>query len=176
MNQHRRVKKLVALLIVLTGVMLVSPVLAQSGSAPGSGENPNPAKDRVALRETAMAMMLLIKKYNPQTVTTVSGEVQRLKVIPPKSTMPGAIRTVVLKTEQGELTVYLVPDWYLQDHQISLKEGERLEVTGSKVHLTRGKPLSMIARELKVGDKSLTLRDVRGTPIWLEGKTVPPPK
>jgi hypothetical protein len=168
-------KKLLVLLIALTGIALVSPLLAQPGSTSGGGPDLNPVKNRLATRSAAKGMMWLMRVYNPNTLTTLAGNVQSLITFPPKNRTPGAVRSAVLKTEQGEITIHLVPDWYLQDHKIALKAGDQLEVTGSKVSLASGQQPSVIVRDLNVGDKTVTLRDAKGVPIWLEGRISGPP-
>ena len=80
-------------------------------------------------------MMMLMQAYNPKTVTTVKGGVESLGTLPPKSQVRELSVSAVLKTEQGDITVYLVPDWYLEEQKIALKAGDELEVTGSKVTL-----------------------------------------
>jgi hypothetical protein len=78
------------------------------------------------------------------------------------------MRTAVLKTEQGDIPVFLAPDWYLTEQNISLKAGDQVEVTGSKIALN-GNP-TILARDLKLGDKSAILRNIKGFPVWLKGK------
>jgi hypothetical protein len=101
--------------------------------------------------------------YDPQTVTTVKGAVESLGTMPPIRVW-GAIRSAVLKTDQGNITVYLSPDWYLAQEKISLKPGDPMEATGSKV--TMGEQPAVIAKDLKVGGQTITLRDGQGVPVW----------
>jgi hypothetical protein len=100
--------------------------------------------------------------YNPQTVTTVKGKVEKLEEINMGRRM--AMTEVLLKTDQGSLRVHLGPNWYLSDQKFSLKAGDTLEATGSKVTLA-GQPM-LIAREVKVQGKTLKLRDDQGVPAW----------
>ena len=167
-------RRLLALIIAITSMALVCPVLGQpgpgssGGPAAGGGVSPGagPGINRRAMRAAAQGTLMLMRNYNPQTVTTMKGVVESLETLPPKSKAPGAIRSAVLKTEQGKITVYLAPDSYLQEQKISLKAGDELEVTGSKV--TLGQQPSLIAKDLRVGGKSITLRDERGEPVWME--------
>lgn len=164
-------KKLLALMIVLTGIALVAPVLAQPGGSAGpTGPGTDTVKNRREMRNAARGMMILMQIYSPKTVTTVKGGVQSLGTLPPNNPTPGAAVSAVLKTEQGALTIYLVPNWYLEDQKIALKAGDELEVTGSKVSLSKGQPQGIIVRDFKVGGKTVTLRDDRGVPIWLKGR------
>jgi hypothetical protein len=165
-------KKLLALMIALTGIALVAPVLAQPvGNTGPAGPGTDPVKNRRDMRNAARGMMILMQAYNPKTVTTVTGSVQSLGTLPPNNPTPGAAVSAVLKTKQGAMTIYLVPNWYLEEEQkITLKAGDELEVTGSKVSLSKGQPEDLIVRAFKVGGKNVTLRDDRGVPIWLEGR------
>ncbi len=175
-------KKLWTLLLALAliapaarGLAQQAPQAQQGESMGPAGPHTNPVKDRLAMRSAAKTMIFLMRVYSPKTVTTVKGSVVRLETLPPNNPTPGAVRTAVLKTEKGPETVFLVPDWFLEDHKIALKPGDQLEVVGSKINLDKGQVKGVIAKELKVGDQTLTLRDDNGVPIWLEGRINMPP-
>jgi len=167
-------RRLLALIIAITSMALVCPVLAQPG--PGSSGGPEaggamrpgtgPGMSRRGMSGAAKGTLMLMRSYNPQTVTTVKGVVESLDTLPPKSPAPGAMRTAVLKTDQGNIMVYLAPDSFLEQEKISLKAGDELEVTGSKV--TLGQQPAVIAKDLRVGGKSINLRNDRGVPVWME--------
>jgi hypothetical protein len=159
-------KKLLGWMIATLSIALVCPVLAQTAPG-GSGSDPrSPVQSRRSMRSAASSMMMLVRLYNPQTVTTVKGGVVSLGTLPPKTTVAGALRSAVLKTDQGDITVFLAPDWYLAEQQVSLKAGDEVEATGSKI--TMGKQgAAIIVKDLKAGGKSIALRDNEGTPIWL---------
>jgi len=161
------VKSLLSLIIAITSITLVCPVLAQPGPGAGGGTEPGgglgPRKSRRIMGPHADRQ--LMRLYNPQTVTTVKGAVESLGTMPP-SGGPAATRSAVLKTDRGKITVYLGPDWYLDQQKISLKAGDKLAVTGSKV--TIGEQPSIITKDLKKGGgKTITLRDNKGVPVWL---------
>ena len=160
-------KRLLALMIAIISIALVCPVLAQPApGGSGYGTRAAPSRSRRGMRSAASAMMMLVRLYNPQTVTTVKGQVVSLGTLPPKTTVTGALRSAVLKTEQGDITVFLAPDWYLAEQKVSLKAGDEVEVTGSKVTMGTARP-AIIVKDLKVGGKSIALRDDGGAPIWL---------
>jgi hypothetical protein len=161
------VKRLLALMIAIISIALACPVLAQpgpggaGGTEPGGGPGPGLGHRRVLGFSRSEAFFM--RTYNPQTVITVKGAVVSLTLL---RGGPGAMRRAVLKTEQGNLTVYLSPDWYLNQEKISLKTGDHLEVTGSKV--TLGQEPAIIAKDLKkAGGKTIKLRDDQGVPAWL---------
>jgi hypothetical protein len=105
--------------------------------------------------------------YNPQTVTTVTGQVEKLEALPGMGGGGGRglqFQGVVLKTSQGNLVVHLGPGWFLNQQKFVVKAGDTMEATGSKVTLNNQPAL--IAREVKVNGKTLTLRDAQGVPVW----------
>jgi hypothetical protein len=164
-------RRLLALLIAISSIALVCPVLAQPGAGGGGGPEPEGAlrpgrTHRVMGYDRNVA--LFMRMYNPQTVTTVKGAVESLGPEASKVRGAGAMRSAVLKTDHGSITVYLSPDWYLDQERISLKAGDQLEVTGSKVTLGKNKQPAIIAQKLKKsGGKTITLRDAKGVPVWL---------
>lgn len=103
------------------------------------------------------------RMYNPQTVETVSGEVVKVEKIKPIRGMSYGIH-LILKTDSGEIPVHLGPAWYLDNQDIAVSQGDKVEVKGSKVEFN-GKP-AIIAAEVKKGDKVLKLRDENGYPAW----------
>ena len=79
----------------------------------------------------------------------------------------------VVKTDQGNITVHLGPARYINQHQIVLKPGDAVEVTGSKMEMGGG--TMMVAKEVKVGGKTFQLRDDQGVPLW-RGQGRPQPQ
>jgi hypothetical protein len=165
--------KLLALIIAITSIALIGPVLAQPGPGGGGAMEPGtgmgPGKSRMGMGRSG-AEVMFTRHYDPKTVTTVKGGVESLGSMPPGSQAPAAMRSAVLKTEEGDITVYLGPDWYLDQQKISLKVGDKLEVTGSKITLAENP--CVIAKDLKVDGKTITLRDDKGVPVW-RGKRPP---
>jgi hypothetical protein len=137
------------LVIMVVSLALACPALAQPG--PGSGMG------------GGMGPML----YNPQTATTVTGQVEKLEDLPSMgggSGMGMQHRGVTLKTDKGSLMVHLGPGWYLDEKKFAVKAGDTMEATGSQVTLNNQPAL--IAREVKVKDATLKLRDDQGLPVW----------
>lgn len=134
---------LVGLLVMLIGVVaVVSPTSAQ-GPPPGKG----------------------VPNYDPATEVTVQGTIQEVKLL----TMPGGQggTHLVLATNDGMLEVLLGPTAFLKQIGLDPGKGDRIEVTGSKMKYDGADAL--IAREVKVGDKSITLRNAQGVPAWSGG-------
>jgi hypothetical protein len=140
--------RLVLFLALFMSLALVCPGLAQP--VPGGGRR-------------GMDSQL----YNPQTVTTVKGQVEKLAALPGMGPGGGPglqFQSVVLKTNQGSLMVHLGPGWFLDEKKFALKAGDKLEATGSKVSLNN-QPV-LIARKVKVNGQTLILRDAQGFPLW----------
>jgi len=107
--------------------------------------------------------------YNPEKVTTVKGQVKRLGGygmtgwrVAPGMHPPG----LVLKTDDESITVDLGPPWFLNQQSFTLKEGDNLEVTGSK-NATDHQTV-ILAAEVKKDGQILKLRDEKGLPLWQE--------
>ena len=73
----------------------------------------------------------------------------------------------MIKTAQGSLEVHLGPTSYLEKQQFAFAKGDQIEVIGSKVKIESADVV--IAREVKKGGKTLTLRDAQGVPFWSKG-------
>ncbi len=102
-----------------------------------------------------------MRLFDPKTVTTVKGEVVRLEKIP---MMRHTGRVAAVKTSEGEISVHLGPDWFIDHQDLQLAAGDQVEVRGSKVTY-QGKP-ALIAIEVKRGEDTLRLRDESGIPVW----------
>jgi hypothetical protein len=101
--------------------------------------------------------------YDPKTVETVTGEVVKVDRITPMRGMSGGVHLVV-KTDKGDVSVHLGPQWYLENQDVKIEPKDKVEIKGSRVTL-QGKP-TLIAAEVKKGDEVLKLRDDAGVPMW----------
>jgi hypothetical protein len=147
------VKKGWWILVLIGSLALACPVLAQPGSGGGRG--------------MGMGRGMGPRIYNPQTVTTVKGTVEKLEELPSMgrgSARGMRFRGVVLKTDKGNITVHLGPAWYQDQKKFSVKVGNTMAATGSKVTLNQQPAL--LAREVTVNGKTLKLRDDQGIPLW----------
>jgi hypothetical protein len=66
--------------------------------------------------------------------------------------------------------VHFGPVDFLNKQKISVAAGEAVEITGSRV--TMGGERVLLARQIKKGTQSWTLRDATGRPLWAG----PPPR
>jgi hypothetical protein len=124
----------------ILALALAGGAWAQQGKGPGTGVG---------------------RMYNPQTVETLSGEVTSVDTV---ATGPYQGVHLKVKTDKETLPVHLGPRSYLDKQDMKFSEGDKVEVTGSRVTMD-GKP-AIIAKEVKKDDQSLELRDDRGVPKW----------
>jgi DNA/RNA endonuclease YhcR with UshA esterase domain len=105
--------------------------------------------------------------YDPTTETTVKGMVQDVQQRTGARGTGGGTHLMV-KTDSGTIDVHVGPSDYVAGQRFSLAQGDQVEVTGSKAKV--GGTDILIAREIKKGDKVLTLRNAQGIPKWSRGK------
>ncbi|MFI5330399.1 MAG: DNA-binding protein [Desulfobaccales bacterium] len=151
-----------SLLVIGLCLAFAGPALAQPGG--GQGMMGGTGKDRGMGPGGGRGMM-----YNLQTVTTIQGTVESLGPKGPRMQHESRI----IKTDQGSIMVHLGPTSYINQQQIQLNPGDCVEVTGSKVEM-RGRTM-LLAKEVKVGGKTLRLRDDQGLPLW-RGQGRPQPQ
>jgi hypothetical protein len=147
--EEPEMKKLGILAMVgLIALIVVSGAWAQGGQGRGAGWGAGDPYNRM---------------YNPKTVETVSGEVVGMdKFTPGKGVSYGVHLT--LKTDKETIPVHLGPGWYVEQQEVKLAAGDKVEVTGSRVTY-EGKP-ALIAGQVKKDGKTLQLRDANGVPAW----------
>ncbi len=134
-------------------------------------------------RKTAAALMLLtflavttiavaqgpgagMRIYDPKTEVTLTGSVEGVQQQPCMGRRVGTHLT--LKTESETLDVCVGPTGYVQQKGFSFAKGDQIEVVGSRVKL--GEKDAIVARQIKKGDQTLTLRDSQGIPAWSGGR------
>ncbi len=101
--------------------------------------------------------------YNTSTVETIKGEIVKIELVTPMKGMSRGVHLTV-KTGKETIDVHLGPAWYIENQDVKLKVGDKIEVNGSRITL-QGKPV-VIAAEVKKGEEILKLRDERGFPLW----------
>lgn len=103
------------------------------------------------------------RMYNPKTVETLSGEVASVEKFAPGRKMSYGVH-FTLKTEKETIPVHLGPSWYMEKQAVTIAQGDKVEVTGSRITY-QGQP-TIIAQEVKKGGQVLKLRDAAGVPAW----------
>jgi hypothetical protein len=104
--------------------------------------------------------------YNPTTETTVTGTVEQVRTISRGGGWGGT--HLDLKSDSGTFDVHVGPTSFLQSKGFTFAKGDQIQVTGSKVAFENHD--AIIAREVKKGDKVLTLRNAQGIPEWSGGR------
>lgn len=128
-------------------------------AGPGAGGGPGLAGGRGWQRGGPM--------YDPDTVTTLSGKVAAVEVEPSGPGRMGGMH-VTLESDGKQTVVHLGPTWFLEQQGFTAAKDDTLAVTGSLV--TSGEETYLIAREVKKGEKALTLRNEGGIPAWSRGR------
>lgn len=107
-------------------------------------------------------------QYNPATEVTLKGTVLEVKEHECKdgqcAMMGGKGLHLMVKTGKGTHEAHLGPASYTAGQKFSFAKGDEVEVTGSMVKHEGVDAL--LAREVKKGGQTLTLRDAKGMPKW----------
>lgn len=102
--------------------------------------------------------------YDVKTETTIKGTVESVETITAAGGRGLGGTHLTAKTEKETLEVHVGPTAYLTEKGITLVKGDTLEILGSRV--TIDKERVVIARQIKKGDNTWTLRDAAGRPLW----------
>jgi hypothetical protein len=129
-------------------LLLAGPVSVVMAQTPGTGRGSSPM-------------------YDVKTETTIKGTVESVETVTGaggrgRRALGGTHLTV--KTEKETLEVHVGPTAYLTEKEITLATGDTLEILGSRVAID--KESVVIARQIKKGDNTWTLRDASGRPLW----------
>jgi hypothetical protein len=71
---------------------------------------------------------------------------------------------LTLKTAEGEISVHLGPDAWVDQQELKLAKGDSITVKGSKVTFEGGP--AIIAQSVTRGGETLVLRNSDGMPVW----------
>jgi hypothetical protein len=102
--------------------------------------------------------------FDARTVEKVSGTVQSIERPSSRVGVAQGVHVLLEMNDANVLDVHLGPEWYLNDQDLRIEEGDKIEVTGSKVNF-QGR-LSLIASEVAKDGQTLVLRDAQGIPRW----------
>jgi hypothetical protein len=121
----------------------------------------------VALAQTTGAGRQASPMYDVKSETTIKGSVESVETI---TGTGGRGRRglggthLVVKTEKESVEVHVGPTAYLAEKGITLAKGDKVEILGSRV--TGDNETFLIAKQIKKGDNTWTLRDASGRPAW----------
>lgn len=102
-------------------------------------------------------------RYNLKKIETLRGKVIRLKK---QTSRVGNFQGIhfLMETPRETIEVHTGPSWYLAEQDFDLSSKGEVMVVGSRINID-GKE-AIIARKIKKGDRTLTLRDKNGFPVW----------
>jgi len=103
------------------------------------------------------------RMYDPKTIETIVGTVEKVDKMTPGKGMSYGVH-LIMKTEKETIDVHLGPGWYIENQDVKLTPGDKVEIKGSRITF-QGKPV-IIAAEVKKGEETLKLRDESGFPVW----------
>lgn len=107
--------------------------------------------------------------YDTKTETTLTGTVEEVKTVIDMMGGGGRIggqgTHLMLKTAKETIEIHLGPSAFLREKNIEIAKGDAVEALGSRVKI--GPSDALIAREIRKGGTSWTLRDANGRPLWM---------
>jgi hypothetical protein len=112
------------------------------------------------------------KMWDARTVETQKGEVVTVEKYVPGRGGPASGLRLTMKTDRETIVVVLGPVSYVEGQQFKIEPKDRLEIKGSRMSVDGQS--TMIAAEVKKGDKTLKLRDEAGSPLWSGAKQIFP--
>jgi hypothetical protein len=144
----KKIRTLVTMIGILSLLMAISG-WAQTGMGPGGGGS--------GVHYGTM--------WDGNSVTTLSGEVAAVEQYTPGRGGSSYGLRFTLKTDKETVPIVLGPAWYVEQQHFAVAAKDQVEVKGSRLSI-QGQP-TIIAQEVKKGDKVLRLRDDKGAPLWL---------
>lgn len=126
----------------------------------------SPAKV-LALRQQDQASKPQAHFYNVDREVTIEGQVEDLRFDTRYEGKSHFLILMVRDKSSGELIeVETAPAWFFQT---DIHKGESVKLVGSVVEENQGKKL-MLAREIRINNRTIILRDRRGFPAWSRGR------
>ncbi len=101
--------------------------------------------------------------YDANILETFKGTVINVTTFNPDQYIKNSIR-FRLKTKNDTISIHIGPSWYLDYKKFSIREGEKVSVTGSKI-VYNDKP-AVIASQIKTSNDKIELRNPEGFPLW----------
>lgn len=102
--------------------------------------------------------------YNPTSVQTMTGRLERVEEGAPLDGMGLGMIATVRTQERDQVRAHLGPLWYVEPSELQLSPGDEVTLRGSMVSLGDGQV--MMVQSLRVGGRTIELRDESGLPAW----------
>lgn len=111
-------------------------------------------------------------RYDPQTLTTVSGTVLTTINYNPGNPAAGP-RALVISSNNQIYTVFLGPGWYVNQIGFAPSPGTRITVTGSLRNISG--QAYIVARGIRTPAGTFGFRNTAGVPLWSGSGVIVPP-
>ena len=98
-------------------------------------------------------------KYDKSSEVKIKGVIDEVK-----TTVDNNVH-VTLKNDKGLLDVFVAPESFLKEMEITFAKGDAIEVLGSQLTLDGNAVL--LAREVTRNGDIMTMRDDHGKPVWV---------
>ena len=116
----------------------------------------------IAYAQKRKGQMQGMPRYDTATEVTLRGTITKVESHMGRMGWNGT--HLVVSFEGETLSVHVGPSTSVDQQGFSFAAGEQIEVTGSRIKFEGTDVL--VAREIKKGEKVLTLRNSRGIPVW----------
>ncbi len=100
--------------------------------------------------------------YDVKSETKFDAKVVEVREVSKDQVLPGMHLTISMKGENVDL--FVGPKEFVKLFDVTFKEGQEIEVTSAKLKLENGEVY--LAREIRLGQVTLALRDDSGWPNW----------
>lgn len=104
--------------------------------------------------------------FNPNTVQTFKGKISSIQQVG-YATRPTPHTQLLLRTQKGEISVDLGPEWYIHSEGIVVIPGQQVTIEGSLLVLDGAH--FVIASSITIGNQTYLLREKDGRPLWRKG-------
>jgi hypothetical protein len=107
-------------------------------------------------------------KWEPADEQTIKATIQDIRTVPggPR----GEMVYLTITRENAPFHIILGPESWVKKQSFTLAKGAAMEVVGMPGSHVNGEP-AMRARTIKIGSKTLTVRNAEGTGLWEAGST-----
>jgi hypothetical protein len=102
--------------------------------------------------------------FDRKTIERVRGTIVRSESVKP---LPGMDEgtALIVKAEGGKnVVVHLGPEWFVRHQQGEFRDGSEVDLSGSRVNID-GKQ-AIMATQLRINGRTMTLREESGIPAW----------
>ena len=99
-------------------------------------------------------------KYTKSSEVKIKGAITEVK-----TAADGAVHLTV-KSDKGEIDVFVAPAKFLTEMEITFAKDDVLEILGAQVTAADGSPV-LLARELTRSGDTMVMRDDAGKPVWV---------